>query len=42
MNFDKIVGHTGHLVLSCDGAILSSGGDLGRGHVIAYKKIEIT
>jgi hypothetical protein len=33
MNFDKIVGHTGHLVLSCDGAILSSGGDLGRGHV---------
>jgi len=30
MNFDKIVGHTGHLVLSSDGVILSSGGDLGR------------
>jgi hypothetical protein len=30
MNFDKIVGHTGHLVLSLDGAIISSGGDLGK------------
>lgn len=28
MNFDKIVGYTGHLLLSLDGAIISSGGDL--------------
>ena len=30
MNFDKIVGYTGHLLLSSDGAIISSGGDLGK------------
>jgi hypothetical protein len=28
MNLDKITGQTGHLVLSIDGAILSSSGDL--------------
>jgi hypothetical protein len=29
MNFEKIAGYLGHFVLSSDGAIVSSGGDLG-------------
>jgi hypothetical protein len=29
MNFEKIAGYLGHFVLSSEGAIVSSGGDLG-------------
>lgn len=35
MNFDKISGHTGHLVLNNDGAIISSAGDLENSERIA-------
>lgn len=35
MNFERISGHTGHLVLNTDGAIISSGGDLENNERIA-------